>query len=460
MTVAEPTAASIEDWKKRIINFIFDTTNTNARYILFLAIAGMLLDAWNFAAFSAGAFAFKAEFHPSAFNFGIAAGIVNAGAAIGAITGGYLTDKFGRRIMFLINMAIFVLFAFLASISSTVLEFSVFRLLLGYGLGADVTTGFSYIFEFSAKNQRKSYYSIWSYLWSGTYIVSNMLVLGLLYWIGPAMIVWRILIGVSAVFALIILILRSRIPESVLWLVHKGDLKAAKSIIKKTYKVDLSEVPDIKVQSKKVTFSDLFNVFRIGRNRVFGYAEVLNILLSFSFWGFSFYIPIMLETLKFGTLTLSTFYAILIYIPGLVAAIIAPFIIKRYADRNLNIISGFMITLSLILVYLALDHIIPLIGFIYFSALFIFFLFLGPFSYNSIINFGFPTTYRGIINGWNYTISKVIAFSSAFFGSVLIAAIGLKGNTLFLVVLDLICSIALIFIAQNVTKVNPAEIEG
>ncbi|MEM3830431.1 MAG: MFS transporter [Conexivisphaerales archaeon] len=454
------TPDAIEEGKRKIIDFVYRTTNTSARYVLFLAIAGMLMDAWNFAAFSAGAFAFKAEFHPTAFEFGIAAGIVNGGAAIGAITGGYLTDKFGRRIMFLINMAIFVVFAFLSSISANVLEFSIFRLLLGFGLGADVTTGFSYIFEFSAREQRKNYYSVWAYLWSSTYIVSNILTLGLLYLIGPSLIIWRILVGVSAPVALVILILRTRIPESVLWLVHKGDLKTAKKIIKETYKKDLSDIPDVEVKAKKITIRGLFDVFRIGKNKVFGYAETLNVLLTFSFWGFSFYIPIMLAILKFGTLILSTYYAILIYIPGLIAAIIAPSIIKKYGDRDINIISAFIVTLSLILIYLALIHIIPLISFVYFSALFIFFLFLGPFSYNSIINFGFPTKYRGIINGWNYTISKVIAFASVFFGSVLITTIGLTGNTLFLIIIDIICSVILIFLAFNVTQVNPAELES
>lgn len=458
--MAEFSPEQINKGKNTLIEFIFKTTNTNARYVLFLAIAGMLLDAWNFAAFSAGAFAFKGEFHPTAIEFGIAAGIVNAGAAIGAITGGYLTDRFGRKIMFMINMAIFVLFAFLASISANVTEFDVFRLILGYGLGADVATGFSYIFEFSAKDQRKNYYSIWAYLWSTTYIVSNLLVLALLYTIGPSLIIWRILVGVSAVFALVILILRTRIPESVLWLVHKGDLKSAKEIIKKTYKVDLGEnVPDAVANVNKTSVADFFNVFRIKRNRVFGYAETLNVLLSFSFWGFSFYIPIMLVILKFGTLITSTSYAVIIYLPGLIAAIISPSIIRKYGDKNLNIISAFMVVLSLIFVYITLNKLLPSIGFVYFSAMFIFFLFLGPYSYNSIINFGFPSRYRGTINGWNYLISKIIAFSSVFFGSVLIALVGLKGNTLFLIAIDLACSVSLIFLAFDVTRLDPAKLE-
>jgi|YelNatPaOPRAMG01_1025707.scaffolds.fasta_scaffold22495_4 MFS family permease len=457
--MAEYSDKEIENGKKAIAQFILNTSNKYGKYIIFLAAGGMFLDAWNFAAFSAAAFAFTGEFHPSASALGLAVGIINGGAAIGAITGGYLTDKIGRKAMFMINMLIFVLFAFLAAISANVLEFTVFRFILGFALGADVATGFSYIFEFASHEQRKSYYSVWAYLWSTTYVVANLLVLLLLTLIGPNLIIWRIVVGISAPLALIILILRTLIPESALWLAHVGKLKSAKEVIRKAYNVDLNEVPDIDIESKKTTISDFINVFKIGLNRVFGYAETLNILLSFSFWGFSFYIPIMLGILKFGTHTLIAIFSIFIYFPGLIAAIIAPFLIKKFGDKKINIISGFAVSLSLILIYLVMIHIFPLIYFLLFSMIFIFFLFLGPFSYNSIINFGYPSAYRGIINGWNYMISKIIAFVSGFLGAYFISLIGIKGNTIFLFILDLICSILLIFLAVDITVKPSLEAE-
>ncbi len=449
----------VEEGKRKIADFLFKTTNIHGRYIIFLAVAGMLMDAWNFAAFSASTFAFKAEFLPSPTAFGIAVAIINAGAAIGAITGGYLTDRLGRRVMFLFNMLLFVIFAALSALSTSVIMFDVFRFILGIALGADVATGFSYVFEFGAKEQRKNYYSIWAYLWSITYVVANIVVLILILAIGPAEIIWRIVVGVSAIFSLIILILRTRVPESALWFIHKGKLKSAKLTIKKAYGVDLVDVPDIEIETKKTSISDMIRVFKIGRNRVFGYAETLNILLSFSFWGFSFYIPLMLSMLKFGKTIQIASFSVLIYLPGIVAAVIAPYIIKRYGDKNLNIISAFLVTLMLILDYFALTGIIPLIYFVPISAAFIFFLFLGPYSYNSIINFGFPSKNRGIINGWNYTISKVIAFTSGILGAYIIGTIGLKANTLLLIIIDLICSIALILVAYDVTKEEPVKLE-
>jgi MFS family permease len=167
----------------------------------------------------------------------------------------------------------------------------------------------------------------------------------------------------------------------------------------------------------------------------------------------------MLGILKFGTHTMIAIFSILIYFFGIIAAIIAPFTIKKFGDKKINIFSGFMISLALLLIYLTIIKVFPLMYFIAFSILFIFFLFLGPFSYNSIINFGYPSAYRGIINGWNYMISKIIAFTFGFLGAYFISIIGIKGNTLFLFILDLICSILLIFIAIDVTKKPSLEAE-
>jgi Arabinose efflux permease len=133
----------IKNARQAIAKFVFNTKNISGRFIVFLAIAGMIIDAWDFSSISLVNFSFVNTFHPSAFILGLSAGTINIGAAIGAILGGYFTDRFGRRYMFIINMILFVIMAALSALATDVTEYILFRTILGFALGADVATGFS-----------------------------------------------------------------------------------------------------------------------------------------------------------------------------------------------------------------------------------------------------------------------------------------------------------------------------
>jgi len=85
---------------------------------------------------------------------------------------------------------------------------------------------------------------------------------------------WRVLMIIGGLLGLVILLLRSRIPESVLWLAYQGKLATAKKILKKTYNIDLPDVPDVDVVIRQSArgFKSAFSIFRKSKWRELVYS--------------------------------------------------------------------------------------------------------------------------------------------------------------------------------------------
>src|ERR671932_180168 len=64
---------------------------------------------------------------------GLAGGIYIAGACTGALFFSYLTDRFGRKKLFLITLAVYLVFSVLTAFSWNFWSFAVFRFLTGTG---------------------------------------------------------------------------------------------------------------------------------------------------------------------------------------------------------------------------------------------------------------------------------------------------------------------------------------
>ncbi|WP_171823545.1 MFS transporter [Thermogymnomonas acidicola] len=137
---------------------------------------------------------------------------------VGALFGGLMTDRLGRRTMLIYNLLVFVVMAALQALSTSAVEFTAFRAVMGFGLGADVATGFTYIYEFISTAQRKEVYPLWAYAFSMTALLAVGLVLLLIHVAGYGPNTWRYPVAVGAAAALVVLIFRSRIPETPFWL--------------------------------------------------------------------------------------------------------------------------------------------------------------------------------------------------------------------------------------------------
>ncbi|MEM3329970.1 MAG: MFS transporter, partial [Saccharolobus sp.] len=263
--------------------------------------------------------------------------------------------------------------------------------------------------------------------WYIMYLVTIGLILTPFYFISHSLttpILWRVIMIIGGPLALIILLLRSRIPESVLWLAYQGKLATAKRILKQTYGIDLPDVPDVDTQFREVArgFKSAFSIFRKSKWRELIYSFNGNFEQSFIFYTFGFYMPYILLSLKLvGPLATLEASAIL-YLGGVIGGYLTALLTPRIGTKSQYVIGAIGEGASVGLIALTYILHLPLSFFVIFSFLFYFFHVIGPASQGmTSINAFFGTKERGTAAGWGYFWVKLAA--------VIGLVIGLSGVT-------------------------------
>lgn len=88
------------------------------------------------------------------------------GAAVGALIGGFLTDKFGRKFIYTYNLLVYAAGVFLAMVAVNLPMVVVGIVLSGLAVGAGVPASWSYISETSTSVHRASNIGISQFAWS------------------------------------------------------------------------------------------------------------------------------------------------------------------------------------------------------------------------------------------------------------------------------------------------------
>jgi putative MFS transporter len=159
------------------------------------------------------------------------AGLIGASSLIGIFFGGPLfgrvTDRFGRRRPFLINIVCFVLLGVTQAFVQNVEQLFVVRVLLGMAIGAEYAIGAPMLAEFSPA-ERRGRLSAWLIAsWYVGFLVSVLTGYLLQDAFGVG---WRWIMASCAVPAVLTLILRSGIPESPRWLMSRGRRREARTV--------------------------------------------------------------------------------------------------------------------------------------------------------------------------------------------------------------------------------------
>lgn len=94
------------------------------------------------------------QFSPSPLALGAVGAASIIGAIFGALIGGKLYDRFGRKKVFMVDLVIFIVFATLSTVAWNLESLILFRFLLGVGIGADYPICASYVSEFMPKRIR------------------------------------------------------------------------------------------------------------------------------------------------------------------------------------------------------------------------------------------------------------------------------------------------------------------
>jgi MFS family permease len=156
-----------------------------------------------------------------------------AGACLGALVFGQLTDRYGRKRLFMLTLAIYLFGTVLTALTFSPGWFFVFRFITGMGIGGEYSAINSAIDELiPASHRGRVDVSINGSYWLGGVGGSLLSVVMLNTAIFPTDLGWRLSFVLGAVIGLGVLLVRKHVPESPRWLFIHGREEEAEKIVK------------------------------------------------------------------------------------------------------------------------------------------------------------------------------------------------------------------------------------
>ena len=163
---------------------------------------------------------------------GLAASAYLAGAVLGALFFGWLTDRLGRKKLFFITLVVYLVATAATALSWNFWSFALFRFLTGAGIGGEYAAINSTIQELIPARVRG-----WNDLIvNGSFWIGAALgAFGAIVLLDPVVIDpeygWRVCFGIGAALALVIFFMRLWLPESPRWLMTHGRAAEAERIV-------------------------------------------------------------------------------------------------------------------------------------------------------------------------------------------------------------------------------------
>src|SRR4051795_8997205 len=154
---------------------------------------------------------------------GLASSAYLGGAVLGALGFGWLTDRLGRKRLFFITLALYLVATAATALSWNVASFALFRFLTGAGIGGEYTAINSTIQELVPARYRG-----WTDLViNGSFWIGAALgAAGSIVLLDPALLApdhgWRAAFLIGAGLGLVIFVMRLWLPESPRWLMTHG----------------------------------------------------------------------------------------------------------------------------------------------------------------------------------------------------------------------------------------------
>jgi sugar porter (SP) family MFS transporter len=166
-------------------------------------------------------------------------GALLLGAVLGALGGGPLSDRLGRRRSILVAAVVFALGSVASALAPGTAVLIISRFLLGIAIGFAAMVVPVYIAEISPSRSRGLLVSLNQFLIT----VGILLSYGVSYLLADAA-AWRWMLGLGLVPAVVLLVGMAFLPESPRWLIGQSRRDEARSILERT------EDPDADVDEK------------------------------------------------------------------------------------------------------------------------------------------------------------------------------------------------------------------
>ena len=182
-----------------------------------LMLLSLFIDEWNIFSVPMISIFMKRSLNFGTDYLGIITGATVGGAALGSILGGILTDRTGRRKVFLFNIILFAVSSVMSALSPNVLYLSIFRFLAGIPAGSDIANVYSYIMESVEPGKREVTGSYNTLMATLAILGINTAVILLAISGSTSYYIWKIILLLPVFPSIALLSYYRHIPESTAW---------------------------------------------------------------------------------------------------------------------------------------------------------------------------------------------------------------------------------------------------
>jgi len=279
----------------------------------------------------------KAEFGLSSAQAGLLASSSFFGMVLGAALSGLLADRFGRKPVFQWSIVLWGIASYLCSTAGDVQQLTLYRVLLGIGMGMEFPIAQSLLSEMIPARKRGKYIALMDGFWPLGFIAAGCLS----YFVLPVA-GWRSLFLLLAFPAIFVLAIRFMIPESPRWLEQAGLFDQAERSLRRIEarvmaSLKLTSLPEPRPLARPEpsapgffrAFAELWSpTYRRRTLTVWS----LWFFALLGFYGLTSWLSALMQQSGFAV-TQSVYYTVLISLAGIPGFLCAAWLVERWGRK-------------------------------------------------------------------------------------------------------------------------------
>ena len=392
----------------------------NFSYLIFLSVVAALggfLFGYDTAVISGTIAQVTQLFQLDALQQGWYVGCALVGSIVGVLFAGILSDKLGRKLTMVISAVLFSTSALGCALSADFAQLVVYRIIGGVGIGVVSIVSPLYISELAVAQYRGRLVSLYQLAvtvgFLGAYLVNYQLLAWAesgtqlsVDWLNKIFIteVWRGMLGMETLPAILFFIIIFFIPESPRWLIVRGKELKAVNILEKIYN-SITEAKSQLNETKSVLTSETKSEWSLLMKPGIFKAVIIGVCIAIlgQFMGVNavlYYGPAIFESsgLSGGD---SLFYQVMVGVVNMLTTVLALVIIDKVGRKQLVYygVSGMILSLILIAFYFTMGENLG-ISSIFLLIFFLFYIFCCAVSICAVIwvllSEMYPIKVRGI----------------------------------------------------------------
>ena len=377
-------------------------------YILLMSWAGWVFDFYDLTLYTFLLIPIGKELHLSNIHLSYILGTSLAATALGGIIFGVLADRYGRRSVLQWTILTYSIGTFLSGLAPDFYFLILFRIITGIGVGGEWATGQTYVGE-TFPPQVRGRFGAFMQTGAPVGVALAALVGGFL----SPLIGWRASFMVSVLPAVLVIIIRKKLPESDLWEERKSIIKSGK-------------LPQSIARDE--SGSSILSLFSTDYFATFLKSLLLALLIMSAYWFTYSWLPGYLYEQRHFSMTKSGLWMIITQTGGFIGYATFGFVADRFGRRPAFTIYSFLMAAGLIMITVMWSVIAR------FPSVILAFMFTVGFGtgffggYGPIMSELFPTKIRNTAMGTAFNLARGVQFFTPVIIVVVAKYYGLGGG--------------------------------